>query len=623
VTAGANEIAAPRPGRFAVLSTLVFAGTLVAYWPASQYDFINYDDQAYFVLNPNFRGLGWDNLRWCFSTTYLGHYQPLNWLSYAINYSLWGLDAGRMHLTQITLHGIAAILLAAVVRSLLLRSEARANARSIDIAAAMGGLFFGLHPLRVESVAWLSARSDVLAGIFCLASILSYLQAVKLRSTLRMALPLLFFMCAILSKEMAVTLPAVLLLLDYYPLRRYRLTGESLRSSGFRAALQEKVPFFILSAAVIIWAIPAAGHGVASIDEHPIARRLAQLPVSLAFYPWKTIAPFALSPLYEFPSAFGGTHPLVIRSICITAVMIAACILLRRKWPTLITSIVCYAILILPVSGLTQRGPQMVADRYSYLACMPFAVLAGALLATISLPWRRIALIMCGVVLAALSIQTRSQLAIWRDSIALWQRALQIDPNNAGAHANLAQALQDAGRFEDAIKEHRTALAINATYLGVHRRLAAALMRVGRRPEAIEAYLKDAKENPADADSRYYLAIACEQENDAARAAHWYQEAIRLDEKHVDARFRLGRMFVIDRQYPSAEPLLRSALELNPEQLDALGLLAEVCARTNRTAEAVALIDRAIRRSETLGDARAVESLRAIRSEYKPMNSSN
>jgi len=374
------------PGATVLGAAIVFLATLAVFLPIRHHGFVNWDDPGNFLQNDGFRGLGAANFRWFFTTFHMGHYQPLNWLSFAVDYALAGLDPGRFHLTQAVLHAVAAALVYCVIRAVLVldwtmnQSPTRncGGSLAVTVAAAAGALFFSLHPLRVESVAWTSARTDVLATIFCLAAILVYLGAFtrggRAASGGRMAMVAVLYVCAMLSKITAVTMPAVLVLLDVYPLRRIsgvrrRLDG-SLALTAFapeqRRVWIEKSPLFVLAAAGAISAFFAAGSAVSSMSEQPLARRLAVVPVSMVFYPLKTLCPRELSPLYEFPAGFGPAHRLCLLSVLALALSAAALWACRKRAPGLVAAAAAYAIMLLPMSGLAQRGPQMAADTFNF-----------------------------------------------------------------------------------------------------------------------------------------------------------------------------------------------------------------------------------------------------------------
>ena len=600
----------------------VFFLGLAAYLPVVDHDFINWDDPEYFLNNPHYRGLNTATLRWCFTTTHVGHYQPINWLTYAVDYQLGGLDPARYHLTQAFLHALAAVLVLSVSHRLLRLASPDWHSDLHWAAAIFAGLLFALHPLRVESVAWASARGDILATIFYLAAILAYIPAAlsshqRAMPGSRLLLVALLFTLAALSKEMAVTLPAVLIVLDVYPLRRLPGSPRRWLDTPHRPILLEKLPLLIISGAVIAGAFFAAGGDtVAGLREHPLSTRLAQLIVSIVHYPYRTLVPGSLSPLNEFPIGFGLTHRRVLISGLALLLTIIALMMARRKWPGLTDAVCCYVILILPVTGLTQRGPQMTADRYSYLSCIPFALIAGGLFARFLLRSRGLAILTAALILIALTVRTQSQLSRWRDSITLWNHALAVDPTSGGAHCNLAQALETAGHSDQAIEHYRRGLALGWRHPTVYRNLAAILQRTGRHTEAIEAYRADIQHYPGRWESYYYLAISYERMGDVQNAADAYRQALELRLDLPDAHVALARLFMLHGHDAEAVPRLLYALELDPRHPEALERLAILRAREGDYDAAVELMDRCIEAVSRRADPMVLDGLESRRAEY-------
>ncbi len=599
-------------------SLLVFAASAIVFLPAGRHGFVNWDDESYFLSNTAYRGLGGKNFAWFFTTTYMGHYQPLNWLSYAIDYSISGLNPGRLHLTQALLHGVAALLFFTLARRLTALCDSSLPPGIVTMSGAVAALLFALHPLRVESVAWASARADILATIFYLAAVLMYVRAARtsnerpLRST-PLALVVVLFICALLSKEMAVTLPAILLLLDIYPLGRLPLAPYQWTRPPARRVLMEKIPFFVIALLATINAFVAADQGVASFTTHPLRERLAQLPVSLIFYPYKTLVPTDLSPLYDYPPHFGWGHPRVWASLFALIVLTALLWLVRKRAPALVAAAIAYAVFILPVTGLTQRGMQMTADRYSYLSCLPWALMGGYLFVLCLRRRCRTTVAVTLVVLAALLYRTHTQTNIWADSITLWEHAAHLDPFNSGAFAHLGQAYETLGRHEEAIAAYKKALSLRPHHPNVQRNLGGVYNRLFRDQEAIEAYLADLADQPDRLESHYYLAVTYERVGDDQYALEHYRETLRIDPNHAAAHAALGRLFLKHGFFVEAEPRLRRALELSPEHLEALELLAKLCAETGRMNEAGAIMERAIQIARRRGDEKLVADLRQIR----------
>ena len=346
---------------------LVALSTFLVFLPALQNDWVNWDDTENFLSNPAYRGLGWAQLKWMWSTQMLRHYIPLSWMTLGLDYKIWGMNPWGYHLTNVLLHTANAVvfyLLAVAIFKITIPPKAGAE---IPIGALFAALIFAIHPLRVESVAWITERRDALSGLFYLLAILAYIHAYQPGHPIRRKyywLCLASFAVALLSKEIVVTLPALLLLLDIYPLRRLPLT---------RKIWVEKIPFVALSAVLLIRMSFVAN------DEPLFDARIglgwfphvATPLYNLAFYLWKTLIPVRLSPLYPFtPQKIDlASRPFEISVIVVLSIT-ATAILLRRRWPALLTVWFAYILTLSPVLGFVANGPRLSSDRSTYLACL-------------------------------------------------------------------------------------------------------------------------------------------------------------------------------------------------------------------------------------------------------------
>ncbi|MFN0243081.1 MAG: tetratricopeptide repeat protein [Planctomycetota bacterium] len=458
-----------RPGahtwqRFAC-ALLVFVVTLCAFWPAYSAEFVDWDDGANFITNYAFRGLSSEHLQWMFTTTHMGPYQPLSWLSLAVDYELFGLDPHAFHRTNVLLHALAAVacyqlahVLLALVRLRSGASEVAANGPATLFAATFAALFFAVHPLRCESVAWVTERRDVLSGLFYLASVGAYVSAAGAQHPgRRRVLAFVLYVLGLLSKASGMTLPLVLLLLDAWPLGRWTHSPEERRR-----ALLEKLAF-ALPALVVAWIAvlgqASAGTALRSLAQHGALERAAQAAYAACFYPWKTLLPADLLPIYELPRPFVATEARFLACAFLTIAITIAAIVLRVRAPGFSVAWLAYGVLLAPVSGLAQAGTQLVADRYSYLPCVPLAVLAAAALLQWSVRVPRHALYalqLGGGALLVLAILTFQQTRIWRTSESLWTHTLERSPDSANALQNLgATRLRTAVDATDATERRR------------------------------------------------------------------------------------------------------------------------------------------------------------------------
>src|SRR5881628_712149 len=444
---------------------LVALFTLTAFLPTLQNQFVAWDDDKNFLDNPRYRGLGWAHLRWMFTAFHLGHYIPLTWVTFGMDHLLWGMKPVGYHLTSLLLHAANAVLFFSLVRRILTlaRPSAAERDHALVVSAGFAALVFAIHPLRVESVAWVTERRDVLSGLFYLLTILLYLQACERgergRGWYRGAVAL--FACALLSKSMVVNLPVVLLILDVYPLRRL---GGSLGwwSEPARRVYVEKIPFVLLAAAASALAVRAQSlvHSMAPLDQLSVPARLAVSAYGLSFYLWKMIVPSNLSPLYPRPLTVDPWAMPFVLSYGLVLATTGIALALRRRVPGLSAAWSAYVVVLLPVLGIVQIGSQIAADRYTYLASLGWAILAGAGLGS---SWRTssrsrtgtpTALPLAGIatgVVVALGVLTWSQAQVWHDSERLWTHALATGYDSVAAQNNLGRELVGQGKPAEAI----------------------------------------------------------------------------------------------------------------------------------------------------------------------------
>jgi tetratricopeptide (TPR) repeat protein len=433
---------------------LVATLAMLPFLPALQGAFLNWDDAPLFLENPHYRGLGWAQIKWAFTTFHMGHYMPLSWLMWELDYTLWGMNPLGYHLTSLLLHAATAVACYFLSRRLLRLALPSATVRDLRLGAVAGALFWAVHPLRVESVAWATELRDVLSGLFYVSAVIAYLKAVATDSSSRSGWywgSLALFAGAVLSKSITVTLPAALLVLDVYPLRRLG-PGRWLE----RRIWLEKLPFLTLAALAGILAFTA----ISGIGNRPswqvmgLLPRLIFMAYGLSSYVFHTLAPFALSPLYPLNVLITWSH----LGGALAGMVIAAAA--WRRWPALTAVWVCYVMTVLPVSGLFQNGPQAAADRYTYISCLGWAVLVGGLAAW---GWTgaRVVRTVLVVWLIGLMALTWQQSKVWHDSVTLWSRVISLYPNSALAHFNLGGFYEGQGRYAEALAEYQEVLRLS------------------------------------------------------------------------------------------------------------------------------------------------------------------
>lgn len=540
---------------------LVFIATYVAFAPAIRGDFLQWDDDVLLLNNPDYRGFAAPQLRWMFSTTLLGNYMPLTWLSYAIDYAIVGMRPVGYHITNNLLHAFDAVMVFALARLLIRIAQPTARPASVVGGSFAAAMLFGIHPLRVESVAWITERKDVLSALFLIPSVYAYVQFARGNRWAWYAASILLLALSLLSKAWGLTLPAVLLILDWVPLARWS------RGSAGRLIL-EKLPFVTICATMAGVTLWAQTREVASLSRAATLDRVAQSFYGLVFYASKTVMPVGLSPIYEHPIPMNALATPFIAAAAGVLVVTAGLWLIRRTSIGRATAaaLSIYAIVLLPVLGLVQVGPQLVADRYSYIACIPLAVLAGSAttFAIERLAGRARALFsaIAFVVLAALAVATWRQCDAWRNSWALWQRALMVDPQSWTAHNGIGALYMQFSDFERAAQHLRQASERKPDHAGIAINLGGALARTGRRQESAEQFRRAAS-MPAITDADLLL-IGNGLETLGLRrdAGDAYRRAIKLNPDEAEAHYRLATILLADGERDSARQHLVKVVEL-------------------------------------------------------------
>jgi tetratricopeptide (TPR) repeat protein len=579
---------------------IVVVLTMAAFYPVTQNKFINWDDYKNFVENPHYRGLGWTNIRWMFTTFHMGHYQPLTWVTLGLDYVLWGLNPFGYHLTSLILHAATAVAFFFLARQLLsIATGSGQEGVAVWVGAAVAALLFALHPLRVESVAWATERRDVLSGLFYTLTILVYLnasRAAKLRRRWYWAAWVLF-LCAVLSKSLTVTLPAVLLILDIYPLRR--LGGSSgWWSERARAVYWEKVPFVLLSAVASAVAFIALAQieNMASLQRLGILDRLTVSAYSLWFYFWKTVAPFNLSPLYELPSEAELSKLSFMLSYVVVVLAIALGLALRRRLPGVGVAGLTYAVTLLPVLGIFQNGPQITADRYSYLSCMGWAVLAGACgqyfwQASLANRMRKRTFVLGSwvivVILSGLGFLTWRQTHVWHDPEKLWNHVLATTGESLFARNNLGNALTAQGRFGDAMEQFHKALRIDPNDADATYNLGNALAQQGSFEEAAKQLQHALQINPGNAMAAYDLGNVRAKQERFEEAIEQFRGALEIDPGLARAHYNIGSLLTQQGKLNEAIAHFRQVMLLAPEDARSPYNLGQIFAKQGKFDEAI------------------------------------
>lgn len=540
-------------GRAAVPPLAVALITLAVFAPTLGNGFV-WDDRFNLVDNPHYRGLGWSALRWMLSTNWSRHpgwggqWIPLTWLTLGLDYLAGGMRPLGYHLTNVALHAASAAVLFLVAARLLARALPRAGPGPVRLGAAAAALFFALHPLRVESVAWATERRDVLSGLLFLLTILTYLRACERDGGGRrrwLAASVAWYALALSAKAVVMSLPLVLLVLDAYPLGRLR--------GRWRERVVEKLPHVALAAAVAAIALEAVrfDSSLSPSAQYPLPARAAIALYSVAFYLAKTAFPIGLSPLHELPARVSPLSPPFLASALAVAAITAGAWLLRRRWPAGLAAWAAYLVMVAPMSGIVHAGFHLAADRYTYLPGLALALLVGggvaaaagaAATGALRPAYARLAAAAAAAWIAGLGLLTLGQIPAWADDETLWRWALEADPACAICHGNLGAALARERAFAPAIAHLERALALRPDYLGYERNLGLAFLDTGRPGDAVTHFRRALTGIPADPDLRDYLGIALLQTDRPAEAAEQFELALRLDPGHADARANLSRL---------------------------------------------------------------------------------
>ena len=577
---------------FAGHERLIALGLLLGTWllfaRAIPHPFVNYDDPDYVTANAHVRaGLAWESVKWAFGSADVSYWHPLTWLSHMLDWQLFGDNAHGHHATSVAWHGVNAALAFLVLRRLT---------GAVGLSA-LAAAVFAWHPLRVESVAWISERKDVLSGFFWLLTLWAYAGYVEARRARsegggrshaaaakvgvartvwwRYAATLAAFTAGLASKPMLVTLPVVLLIVDFWPLGR-------LGRERWGVLIAEKIPFFILSAIVSRITVVAQTNVGTLSDVLPLDARLANAAVAVARYLGKFFAPANLAVLYPHPGYWLGLA--VAAAAGLIAVIFAVAWWQRRARPWVLAGWLLFLFALLPASGVVQVGIQAMADRYTYVPMfgVTLAVL-WTLRGYIAGPRaQRLAVI----VLLALAVRTWHQLDAWRDSLTLFHRTLAVTENNYLAHNNRGLALATAGRTEAALADYRAALAILPTHAESNNNLGHLLAQLGRPAEALPYYRAALAAQPTQLEAHNNLGNALSDlgQLDAAIAA--YRHVLERDPRHLNARNGYGVALAMQGDLAAATTEFEAVLRLDPANVGAHSNLGNIRAMTGRREEA-------------------------------------
>ncbi len=597
---------------------------LTVYFQVVEHDFMRFDDDLYVYENPHvIRGISWAGVGWAFTSMRTSNWHPLTWLSHMLDCQLFGLNAGYHHLTSVFLHILNSILL-----YLLLKTLTGAVWRS----AVVAGLF-ALHPLHVESVAWVSERKDVLSALFFMLTLWVYVRYVARPCWQRYSLVFGCLALGLMAKPMLVTVPFVLLLLDYWPLGRFECVeaseSEATQNSSAKGCegrkpvplqlIVEKVPLFVLAglSSVVTFVAQQRGGAVVSITAVPVSSRIANALVTYVAYVGKMMWPSRLAvfypPRYELSTVQWACAAVVLLGISVLVVWAS------RRWRYLAVGWFWYLGMLVPVIGLVQVGRQAMADRYTYLPLTGLFLMAVWGIADLTGRWRHrrtgLAVLAVIVILGCMA-GTWFQVRLWQSGLTLLTHTLKVTKSNGIAHNNLGVALLELGNPEEAILHYREALRIDPKQAVAHNNLGIALMKTGRSEEAITHFQEALRIDPRNAPARTNLGVCLAARGMTEEAIVQYKEALRsapddprpynnlawIRATNPDPRFRNGV-----RAVESAEKACDLWGYEDPGFLDTL---AAAYAEAGRFSEAVATARKAVSLSASLGSKEAVQELK-------------
>ncbi|MCX5632879.1 MAG: tetratricopeptide repeat protein [Phycisphaerae bacterium] len=586
--------------------------TLLVFWQVRNFDFVNYDDDMYVYENPHvLRGLTADGFISAFTSAPAGgNWLPLTWLSFMLDCHLFGALPGRLHLVNVLLHLANTLLLFAVLKKMT-----GSLWPSAFVAAA-----FALHPLHVESVAWITERKDVLSTFFWLLTMWAYTRFVNRPKITNYLLIVIFFALGLMAKPMLVTLPFVLLLLDYWPLNR--LIPQTITSSGrqrrkfapvannlptFYRIVIEKIPFFALSviSSVITFLAQRSGGAVAGINKLALNHRIANVFLSYAQYIEKMFWPSNLAVFYPFDT---GSISFWQAAACALLLLVISVFVVRfgRNQRYLPVGWFWFVGTLIPVIGIVQVGAQAYADRYTYISYIGlFVMIAWGLpellskwisASSVESPHQKIVLgVLMVLALTTLGICAHRQTSCWKNSITLFSHALEVTQNNYIAHYNLGFAYSNLGRYQEAIEVYKQAIKIKPDYVEARNNLGVIYGKLDRWPEAIDAYKQAIRINPDDAVARNNLGFAY------GNLGRWQDEieackkAIKIKPDFAEAHYNLGLAYSNLGRWQEAMDAYKQAIKIKPDYVEARNNLGVIYGKLDRYQEAIDAFKQAVR----------------------------
>lgn len=587
----------------------------MVFLPVLKNDFVDLDRKSLVENLGSFR-IGWNELRWMFAAFHFGQYQPLAWLTLGTDQTLWWADPFGYHWTNLILHTTNSALVYLISLELLSYPLLfRYSPQWRGAAAALVAVSFAMHPLRVESVAWASARGELVASAFIFASLLSYLKAnspiVSARDSAPWAkISIGAHVLSLLASPTGLLMPVVLLIFDAYPLRRLTPGSHNrLGNEGWRLA-REKWPYFISSSICVGFTLLARNSqpvGQAAYSSEILDSFLHQLAAP-AFYLWKTILPIGLSPAYELRGWSLATY------IVISAILSGGIAIGYKRWPALASVWAYYLVFAWPVFRSEFPARQLLADRYTYLACCSLMLLSSiAICEWVCIGARRLvwwvsvfASGVGGAIFVGLVILSWNQVQVWHDSETLWRAAVKVNPTSQ-AYFHLAGISETQEKYDDAIASYKQVVILDAKHAEALEKAARLLEKQGRIKEAVEYYREYIELNPKDVGARESLAGGLVNQGEIDKAVQQFRELLELAPERNEARVKFGTVLAVSGRLDEAAEVLSAAVKANPNDSKVLLKLGQVLAAQGRLNEAVNYFRKAVGLQSE--DAEAQESL--------------
>ena len=562
---------------------LLAAGIFASYGAVLRFGFVNYDDPVYVANNPYVRdGVTWSGVVWAFTHSFAGNWHPLTWISHMLDCQFFGLDAGAHHFTNLALHTAATLLLFAV-----LRRVTGARWRSAFVAAV-----FALHPLHVESVAWIAERKDVLSAFFWMLTLWSYARYVARPSPALYGWTLAAFACGLMAKPMTITLPVGLLLLDWWPLAR-----------GWK--IREKLPFVALSLAVsvVTYLAQTADKAVVSFSRIPLAMRVENALVQYAVYIGKMFWPSRLAVFYPYPKG-AMALPAVLAGLALAAIT-AAAFWARRQRPYLAVGWLWYLVTLAPVIGLIQAGQQARADRYMYIPMIGLSIMLAWGGSELLRGRPQMAAVLAVPACAACAVVSLLQVGYWEDGVKLFQRAVDVTPDNYIARFNLAHDLRESGDVTGAIRQLEEAVRIEPDSGIAHDELGQLLGKQGRIEEALPELRQAEIDLPDNAALHYRIGVLLANGGHHEQAVEELTRAARLDPGNADFRGSLAVSLAAIDRVPEAAEEFQAAVKLKPNDAMLRYRLGLALMELGKKGEAILQFEEALRLDANFPEAQA------------------